>query len=184
MLQKTERFFDIDRKKPFWFAVIVILLFIIFLLISVFSPVNFKGEKVELMLDRPEVIWKSLTDVEKIPKRKQDVASIDIISYDRQIEGWRENLRDGGFRMYRVVERFPHSNLKLELISSSNGVSGTWEYELEKRGSRTKLKIKEESMTPDLWLRGWYTILGRNILIRRELKSLRVSLFQKLLTTE
>jgi hypothetical protein len=173
-----------DRKKVFWTVVIAIILFIGFLVVAALAPESYSSTREELFIDRPEEVWENLTSVDVIPRRKREVQRVEIVYQDRGKISWREFLKNGEMRMLSIINRDHLRYVEIQQFQSSYGVTGTWTYTLEKIDDKTLLTVTEDSLNTNMWLRGWYTIRGRDVLLKREIKSLRVSLFQRLLTTE
>lgn len=170
-------------RKIIYSLLTIIILFFAYVMVGYMAPDFYEGEVTEYFLDRRVDIWKNLVSVEVIPLRRKDVESIVVFGDD--IEGivWRENLKNGNTRFLRVIERHTPERFVIERFKSDNGVTGVWEFNLREVGDKTEITIHEKSLNKNLWLRAYYTVMGRNILLRREVKSLRVSLFQRLITT-
>jgi len=172
-------------RKFFTILLLLIGLFVAFIITASLAPINYEGSRSESLTDRPIEVWRNLVSVEIIPKRKPDVETVDILFIgDRGEVTWRENLKNGETRTMRILERGAPYYISIEQFQSSYGVTGVWEYSLRQVNDETIVTVTEKSVNNNIWLRGYYTIIGRNTLIKRELKSLRVSLFQRLLTTE
>jgi len=171
-------------RKIIYTFLFLFVVFTVFVLIGYTAPDGYKGQIKEVFPDRRVTIWKNLTSVETIHLRKKDVESVDLLSNDINGIAWRENLGRGEFRLLNIIERDSPRRFVVEQIKASNGVTGTWIFELNEVGDKTEITITEDSENKNIWLRSYYTLMGRDILLRKELKSLRVSLLQRLLTTE
>jgi len=170
------------RKIIYTFLTLLVLFFA-FVMTGFLASDLHEGEVKDYFLDRRVDVWHNIVSVENIPLRRRDIEHIDILSDDIDGIVWREHLKNGDTRVLRVIERHIPERFVIERFKSSDGVTGTWEFTLKTVGNKTEVTIKENSINRNLWLRAYYTIRGRNILLRRELKSLRVSLFQRLITT-
>ena len=170
-------------RKIIYSLLIIVVLFFAYVMVGYMAPDFYEGEVTEYFLDRQDDIWKNLVAVDVIPLRRKHVESITVLGDD--IEGivWREDLTNGKTRFLRVIERHTPYRFVVERFRSDNGVTGTWEFNLREVGGKTEVMIHEKSLNKNLWLRAYYTVMGRDILLRREVKSLRVSLFQRLITT-
>jgi len=172
-------------RKKFTIVLLLLASFVAFLVTGALAPIAYEDSKQESFTDRPIEIWANAADIELIPRRRPEVESIVILFVGERGEvTWRENLKNGSTRMKRILSRSAPNYLSVEQFESSYGITGTWEFVLQQVGDATVVTINEKSTNMNLWLRAYYTIIGRNILIDREFKSLRVSLFQRLLTTD
>jgi hypothetical protein len=171
-----------SSRKIVYTVFIIIVLFLTFVITGLLASEYYEGEIAENFPERQIDIWRNISSIETIPVRKPDVAHVTVFEEDFNRIAWREDLKKGRIRNYRIVEMDSPNKLTIELFESSNGITGTWEFYLGVTDTgKTRLTIKEKSYNQNMWLRAYYTIMGRDILLRRELKSLRVSLFQRLL---
>lgn len=130
-----------------------------------------------------DMAWRQLVDVNEIPKRKSDVKSVEIIEEFGKLIAWRENLKTGGHRIYRMNQRIDNQRLILELTESSYGLSGIWVFDLSKIENHTWVVVSEESRLTDVLVRGYRTIIGRDYDLLVWEKYIKVGLVQALLTT-
>jgi len=174
------------RTKKIIYALLVVSLLVIgFFVIGYLAPENYVGEKKDSFPDTQIDVWRNLTSLETITKRKPDVVKVTVVEENREGVVWIEELKNGNQRIMGVTEMQVPNYFVIERIQSDDGLTGRWEYYLyqNQETKRTDVLIKEKSTNTNLKLRAWHTILGRSINLRREIKSLRVSLFQRLLTT-
>lgn len=172
-------------KKIFYTALTLVLLVTAFVITGVLAPEEYTGEINEQFSDTQKDMWRNLTSLEARKGRKPDVERISVIEEDRDGILWTEYLKNGKRRTLRLIEREIPNYFVIEIIQADNGFTGRWEYYLSQDEGiqKTNIKIKEKSYNTNLLLRAWHTVLGRSINLRREVKSLRVSLFQRLLRT-
>lgn len=170
--------------------IIYTLLVISFLVIAFFAtgylaPEQYEGERRDSFIDTQIDVWRNLTSLETITGRKPDVERVTVIEENRDGIIWIEHLRNGTQRTLRVAEREVPTYFVVERIQSDDGLTGRWEFYLSenKDTKMTEVLIKEKSTNTNLVLRSWHTIIGRNVNLKKEMKSLRVSLFQRLLNT-
>lgn len=149
------------------------------------EPISFKGELAENFEERREVIWDTLVDQNRIPQVKKDVKKISILEDNRGLITWNEEIDGGGIRRYRTIEKRAPSKYVVELYDSSFGLTGTWTYFLQSNneGRGTTVLIQEDSETTNTFLRGINKLRGRDVYIKKALKSIRVGLFRNLLNT-
>jgi hypothetical protein len=172
------------RKIVYTFLTIFLLV-IAFFATGILAPEYYEGEKREVFPDTEIDVWKNLTSLESIKDRKPDVVRIEVIEETRDGIVWIEHLKNGNKRTLRLGEREIPVFFSVEILQSDNGYTGKFEYFLYQNSETqsTEILIKEKSYNDNVVLRAWHTILGRNVNLRREVKSLRVSFFQRLLTT-
>lgn len=162
---------------------LVVLAILVVMLVGYFTPIEYKGEMSEFFIDRRSVVWQALTNVQNIPNTKPDVKSVEILSNDRGLLTWKEQLDRGGFRNYRIVEKREPYKYVINLFENSRKIKGTWTFTISQTNSGSIVKIEEVSENNNVWLRGCYTILGGDVLLQREMKILRVALFRRLIDT-
>lgn len=164
----------------------IFLLVMAFFITGVLAPEEYVGEIQDSFPDTQVDVWRNLTSLETIKGRKPDVETVTVIEESREGSVWVETLKNGKQRTLRVAEREIPYYFVIERIQADDGFTGRWEYYLSENNEtkRTDILIKEKSRNTNLTLRAWHTILGRSVNLRKEVKSLRVSLFQRLLTTQ
>ncbi len=174
-----------SSRKIVYTSLTIIILFFAFLITATLAPAEYKGSITEEFPDQQIDIWKNLISLDAILLRKPDVERIEVVEEDRDGIVWIEYLKNGQKRTLRVVERNAPNYIVIDTIQADNNFVGRWSYSLNQESDKkkTQVTIEEESYNANFWLRGWHTMLGRSVNLRREIKSLRVSLFQRLLTT-
>lgn len=163
-------------------ALFIISVGFVFLL-GYLEPEEYSGEVKEFFPERRHIIWEGLVDVSRIPRVKNDVESVIILSNNRGLVTWKENLRRGGYRSYKTVEKREPYRYTVQLFESSSGLKGTWTYALKSSDNGTIVQIIEESTLQNTWLRGIGRIRGRDTHLLQSLKEIRVLLFRNLLDT-
>lgn len=161
----------------------LLTIFVAFLVVAALAPKAYEGEITVAFPDRRIDIWNNLTSLETVMTRDPDVVRVEQLSESYEAVVWKEYLRNGDVRQLRVIERHPPEYFKVEQFKSDTGITGTWEYTLRQGPNYTTVVIKEQSYNDNFWVRGWHTLIGRNILLKREVKSLRVALFTRLIET-
>ena len=171
-------------RRIIYTFVTLLVLFVAFYVTGVLAPAVYENEIEATFTDRPIDIWKNLTSLETISERKPDVVHVEQLSENYEAVTWRETLKNGQSRTFRVLDREAPSHFKVERFLSDDGVTGVWTYEMYEIENYTIVRVHEVSLNQNVWKRAWYTVLGRSILLRREIKALRVSLFDRLLYTQ
>lgn len=166
---------------------------IIFLIASVgityilgrMEPVAYKGELSEHFNERPLVIWNTLVDPKRIPQIKSDVEKVILKEDNRGLITWDEELSRGRIRKWRTISKTIPYKYVVELYESTDGLTGTWTYFLQtgKDEEGTTILVQEESETKNIFLRGINKLRGRDVYLRKSLKSIRVGLLKNLLNT-
>jgi hypothetical protein len=131
----------------------------------------------------PELVWQQLIDVKGAPLKKSDVASVEVVDQYGKLLAWRENLKGGGYRVYRMNEWVENRRLVIEMTESSYGLTGVWTFRLSHSPEGTDVQIGEESVLDDIKTRGIRYFLGRDHDLLAWSKYLRVGLTQQLLAT-
>ncbi len=129
--------------------------------------------------------WEQLINIKEIPNRKSDVSSIEILEEFGKLVAWQENLKTGGYRIYRTNQRIEGQKLVVELTESSYGLTGIWTFYISKDvvGNDTIVTIEEESKFTNTLRRGYRVIMGREADLLVWQKYIRVGLVQTLLIT-
>lgn len=127
--------------------------------------------------------WQEIINIKEITNRKADVESIEVLEEFGILSAWQENLKNGGYRIYRMNKRIENRLLEIELTDSSYGLTGIWTFELRPIENDTEVTIYEESTLTDLKRRGYRTIIGREHDLLVWQKYIKVGLVQALLKT-
>ena len=170
-------------RRVFYTIIVLLALFVAFVVTGRLAPEVYESSISVELPDRQIDIWRHLVSLETITVRKPDVERVVQVSESYEAIAWQEILKNGGSRTLRVVERDAPSYFKIERFQSTDGVTGTWTFYLEEQDHTTVVYIDEVSLNKNLWKRAWYTIRGRDVLLKREVKSLRVALFSRLIET-
>ncbi len=172
-------------KRIIYTLLVISLLTIAFFATGYLAPEQYEGERRDSFIDTQIDVWRNLTSLETITGRKPEVERVVVIEENREGIIWVEHLKNGTQRTLRVAEREVPNYFVVERIQSDDGLTGRWEFYISQNDQQkvTEVLIKEKSTNTNLVLRAWHTIIGRSINLRKEMKSLRVSLFQRLLNT-
>lgn len=127
------------------------------------------------------IVWQELLEIKEAPQRKNDVESVEILEELGKLVAWRENLKNGGYRIYRMNNRDEGNTLTLELTDSSYGLTGIWIFNIRKNGSDSEITISEESTLTDIKIRGYRAIIGRQTDLLAWQKYIKVGAMQSLL---
>ncbi len=131
----------------------------------------------------PELVWQQLIDVKSAPQKKSDVVSVEVVDQYGKLLAWKEHLKSGGYRVYRMNEWVENKRLVIEMTESSYGLTGIWSFQLTRTSEGTDVLIQEESTLDNIKSRGIRYFLGRDHDLLAWGKYLRVGLTQQLLAT-
>jgi hypothetical protein len=170
-------------KFTYFTVILVTILFLAVYIIGYMAQPNY-ASSIEFSLEStPAFIWQQVLAISTIPKLKTDVESVDIVARSGERVAWRENLSNGGYRLYRITDFVQEKRLGIELLESSYGLTGVWIIELEPQQTKTNIILSEKSTLTNIFIRGMRTILGRNHDLFVWSKYIRVGAIQKLLIT-
>ncbi|MEN9921391.1 MAG: putative signal peptide protein [Candidatus Parcubacteria bacterium] len=163
-------------------AVVLVIWGILFLTGYNASP-EYENSISFTVANSPMLTWQQMLDIKDTPNRKSDVKSIEILEEYGKLIAWKENLKNGGHRTYRMNKRIENQELVLELTESTEGLTGVWTFTFQKEDADTFISISEKSKLTNTLSRGYHTILGReyNLLVWQ--KYIKVGLVQALLNT-
>lgn len=131
----------------------------------------------------PLLVWGVLTNLSDVGDKKSDVASVDILDEYGKLIAWKENLKNGGYRSYRMLERMEGKRLVIELTDSSYGLTGVWTFDITNTVTGSQVVITEDSELKNIWIRGVRYVFGRDHDLLVWTKYIKVGLTDKLLTT-
>lgn len=162
---------------------ILALFYGIFFVLGYSTPEGYIGS-VEVEVDSGiNFVWQELINVSSIEKRKRDVKSVQIIDTSGQLIAWQENLKNGGYRIYKMTDFYPNQKLGIELVESSYGLTGNWTFELYDQKNTTRVIIYERSILENIQMRGIRALFGRDYDLLVWLKYIKVGVIQTLLIT-
>jgi hypothetical protein len=170
------------RILSFTIIFVATIFFIAFFTGYIINP-NYESETKVLLGYSKSSVWNALNDIENLHHAKKDVISIDVLGKYLNFYAWVENLKNDGFRRYRQVYKDTNSKLIIEMTDSSYGLTGTWEFDLKESDGDTLLTIKQKTTNESIIGRGFRYYFGRDKETKEWIKHLRVTLFERLLTT-
>lgn len=131
------------------------------------------GEKTETLPVACDALWKTLINVQRLPERRPEIESVEIIETDKEGKPmWKEFTDTGGWLEFAMTKREDSHHLEVEMSGSTIGMTGTWTYDLEPAGGSCTLTIAETSRTDAVWIRAMMTIMGRDMTLKEEFRSL------------
>lgn len=164
------------RKLALSLVALVLGLTMLFIAIGAFSSSAYVGSKT-IQLDAPPArVWKELTDLESIPKKRREVIGVEILESRGGVPWkWKERTDMGGHIIFEKAEEIPNKKLVLRMTESTFGMTGSWTYELE-GNEMTRLTITEDSVIKSIPVRAVMTLAGRDGNLEKEASSIVRSL--------
>lgn len=164
-------------KRIFSLTVVFISFFLLLIFTVGFTaPVEYKGFASTFYNYPVDDVFDQLVDINNIPADRYGVEKVIITKRDNKLLSWTEELKNGGYRKYEMVEFEKPRMYKLRLVDSSIDMKGEYDFRLEKINNGTLVTVYEESELSDVWYRGLHTFAGRNIHSKMIVNDLRQSL--------
>lgn len=91
----------------------------------------------------PEVIWKTITDVDGMPAWRQGLQKITHLPEQNGLPAWVETLDTGVLPLQTVSSQQP-SKLVVRIADPKLPFGGTWTYEITPLSSGSSLRIRED----------------------------------------
>ena len=92
---------------------------------------------------RPEVIWKAITDVEAMPTWRQGLKSVKHLPDNNGLPSWVETSASGTIPFETVVSQ-PPVKLVVRIADPRLPFGGTWTYEIVPVAAGSSLRIRED----------------------------------------
>lgn len=135
------------------------------------NPVH-KGTISETVDAPVEKVWAVLSTEDNTKNKSLlDLEQADISTGLLQL--WKEHTPFSVPVELEIIDEEPMKFVKIELKENRLGMTGTWKYELEPEGNKTKVTITEHSTTERLFTRSLLNVLGRNSTMELHLKTLK-----------
>lgn len=171
------------EKFIFWVISILVLIATAFAIVGYTSNPEHQESTQFLVDSNVGFVWQELVNIKNTPQKKDDVESVEMVGQNGTLISWQENLKNGGYRLYRMNEYELNQKLVIELLESSYGLTGVWIFELSPDGNGTQVKISETSTLTNIQKRSIRAIFGRNYDLLVWLKYIKVGVVQNLLKT-
>jgi hypothetical protein len=91
----------------------------------------------------PEVIWKTITDIDGMPAWRQALKSVKRLPDRNELPAWVETLDSGTIPLETITSQ-PPSKLVVRIADSKLPFGGTWTYEITPLPSGSSLRIRED----------------------------------------
>ncbi len=158
------------KRVAFIISFIFLLGITFCILVGWLSKASFSGQIAKRLEAPPEVVWEVITDIEKLPLRRGDVAHIELEGQNELgFAKWKEHTKTGGYLLREIAEQEDTERLMVNITESNIGMTGSWLYELEKDGQGCYLTITEHSLIEQWFLRMVMEFRGREYHLLREM---------------
>jgi len=91
----------------------------------------------------PEVIWKTITDIDSMPAWRQGLKRVKRLADQNRLPAWAETL-DSGVIPLETLTSQPPSKLVVRIADPKLPFGGTWTYEITPLPSGSTLRIRED----------------------------------------
>jgi len=91
----------------------------------------------------PEVVWKTITDIDAMPSWRQGLKSVKHLPDRNGLPAWVETL-DSGIIPLETLTSQPPSRLVVRIADPKLPFGGTWTYEITPLSSGSSLRIRED----------------------------------------
>lgn len=91
----------------------------------------------------PEVIWKTITDIDGMPAWRQGLKSVKRLPDRNGLPAWVETLDSGTIPLETITSQ-PPSKLVVRIADPKLPFGGTWTYEITPLPSGSSLRIQED----------------------------------------
>jgi hypothetical protein len=91
----------------------------------------------------PEVVWKTITDIEAMPSWRQGLKSVRRLPDEKGLPAWVETLDTGAVPLETLVSQ-PPTKLVVGIADPKLPFGGTWTYEITPLPEGSSLRIRED----------------------------------------
>jgi len=130
-------------KWILWIFVVLAGVLILITLIGWLLPKEHTVTRQAHFQQPPEVIWKTITDIDAMPTWRQGLKSVKHLPDRNGLPAWIETLDSGTIPLETVASQ-PPSKLVVRIADPKLPFSGTWTYEITPVPSGSRLHIRED----------------------------------------
>lgn len=91
----------------------------------------------------PDVIWKTITDIDAMPSWRQGLKSVKHLPDRQELPAWVETLDSEAIPL-ETLRALPPSKLVVRIADPKLPFGGTWTYEITPQPSGSSLRIRED----------------------------------------
>ena len=146
----------------------------LFFLAGKWADVRYSGSK-SAVVDAPvDKVWNLVDDTRLFSESRHEVSRAEILGTNASgFDVWKEHTNLAGTISLEVVRKEPPRLIEVRMNESGFGMTGTWTYEFEPEGERTKVTVTENSVTEGLLMRSILNLLGRDANLNLHLKAIK-----------
>jgi hypothetical protein len=130
-------------KWILWIFVALAGILILITLIGYLLPKEHTVTREARFHQPPEVIWRTITDIDAMPAWRQGLKSVKHLPDQNGLPSWIETL-DSGIIPLEAVTSQPPSKLVVRIADPKLPFGGTWTYEITPLPSGSSLQIRED----------------------------------------
>jgi hypothetical protein len=130
-------------KWILWIFVVLGAVLILITLIGYLLPKEHTITREARFQQSPEVIWKTITDIDAMPAWRQGLKSVKHLPDKNGLPTWIETLDSGTIPLETVTSQ-PPSKLVVRIADPKLPFGGTWTYEITPLPSGSNLRIRED----------------------------------------
>jgi len=130
-------------KWVLWIFVVVAGILVIIALIGWLLPKAHTVTREARFRQSPEVLWKTIADIEAMPAWRQGLKSVKRLADQNGMPAWVETSDSGTIPFETVVSQ-PPSKLVIRIADAKLPFGGTWTYEITAVAEGSTLRIRED----------------------------------------
>ena len=130
-------------KWILWVFLVLVGVLILIALIGWLLPKAHTVTREARFRQPPEVIWKTITDIDAMPAWRQGLKSVKHLPDRNGLPAWVETS-DSGTIPFETVLSEPPAKLVVRIADPKLPFGGTWTYEITPAAGRSALRIRED----------------------------------------
>lgn len=130
-------------KWILWIFVVLAAILILIALIGYLLPKEHTVTREARFHQPPEVIWKTITDIDAMPSWRQGLKSVKRLPDQNGLPAWVETLDTGAIPLETVASQ-PPLKLVVRIADPKLPFGGTWTYEITALPAGSTLRIRED----------------------------------------
>jgi len=130
-------------KWLLWIIIVLAGFLILITLIGYLLPKEHTVARQAGFHQPPEVVWKTITDIDAMPSWRQGLKSVKHLPDRNGLPAWVEIL-DSGIIPLETLTLQPPSRLVVRIADPKLPFGGTWTYEITPLPSGSSLRIRED----------------------------------------
>jgi hypothetical protein len=128
------------------------------------------------------LIWIVINDIDGYKINKNRIVSLEKTGfYYETVISWKESYNFNISKDYKVLRKINEEILVLKVKNSFTKTDTKLTFELSENETNSFLKVKEETISKNIFWRGIRNLLGKDSYVNREIKWVRVGLYNFLI---